>query len=309
MKIKRLFKRIIAPLIIIFVAFVIQVSPNDFTKQFFGENSTLLNTILNITMLVAAAWLCLSLIDYGKKVFLLQYNIDTPDNLKARKIMTQFSLIQKIINFIIIVITIALVLLNFEGIRKIGISLLASAGIAGLIIGVAAQKLLSTVIAGLQIAFTQPIRIEDVVIVENEWGWIEEITLTYVVVRIWDKRRLIVPTTYFMEKPFQNWTRNTSEILGSVYIYTDYKAPINALREELQRIVNEDNNWDGQTQVLQVTNATEHALELRVLVSAKSSPEAWNLRVNVREKLVSFLQENYPECLPRTRVAMQEKAE
>ena len=185
-----------------------------------------------------------------------------------------------------------------------GVSLFASAGVAGIILGFAAQKLIGNVLAGFQIAISQPIRIDDLVIVEKEWGWIEEINLTYVVVRIWDKRRLILPTTYFIDKPFQNWTRVSADILGTVFIYTDYTVPVDKLREELSRILKTDKNWDGKVNVLQVTDSTEQTMEIRALMSALDSPSAWDLRVNVREKLISYLQKNYPESLPKSRIEM-----
>ena len=196
--------------------------------------------------------------------------------------------------------------MTFDSIKQVGLSIFASAGLAGVILGLAAQKMLGTVLAGFQIAVTQPIRLEDVVIVEGEWGWIEEITLTYVVVRIWDKRRLVVPTTYFIEKPFQNWTRVSADILGTVYIYTDYTVPFEALRTELTKILKSDKNWDGNVNVLQVTNSTEKTVEIRALMSAADSPTAWNLRVNVREKLIEYLQDKYPKSLPKTRFIIDE---
>ena len=194
----------------------------------------------------------------------------------------------------------------FEEVRQLGISLFASAGVAGIIIGFAAQKLIATVLAGLQIAITQPIRIDDVVIIENEWGRIEEITLTYVVVKIWDQRRLVVPSTYFFEKPFQNWTRTSAEILGTVFLYTDYHVSFDALRKELTRLLESTPLWDKRVNVLQVTDAKEYGVEIRALVSAKDSPTAWDLRVFIREKMIEFIQKNYPESLPRTRVVFEQ---
>ncbi|MGW8314170.1 MAG: mechanosensitive ion channel family protein [Bacteroidales bacterium] len=175
---------------------------------------------------------------------------------------------------------------------------------AGIVIGFAAQKLLGNILAGFQIALTQPIRLDDVVIVENEWGWIEEINLTYVVVRIWDKRRLIVPTTYFIEKPFQNWTRVSADILGTVFIYTDYQMPVDLLRTAFMEILKSTDLWDGKVGVMQVTDATDRTMEIRALMSAPNSPTAWDLRVYVREKLIAYLQEHFPDSLPRTRVEM-----
>ena len=215
---------------------------------------------------------------------------------------TQFKIIERILITIVVIIALAAALMTFESIRKIGVSLFASAGVAGIILGFAAQSLIGNVLAGFQLALAQPIRLDDVVIVEGEWGWIEEINITYVVIRIWDKRRLIVPTKYFIEKPFQNWTRTSAEILGTVFIYTDYTVPVGAIREELTRILKDDPLWDGKVNNLQVTNATDKAIEIRALMSASDSPKAWDLRVGVREKLIEFLQNNYPESLPRVRI-------
>jgi small-conductance mechanosensitive channel len=263
-----------------------------------------LKHILKLSFIGVFSWLAIRFVNIGRKVVLKRYDINQKDNLKARRIYTQFRVIERILIFIIILIAFAAALMTFEQVRRIGVSLFASAGVAGIILGFAAQKLIGTVLAGFQIAITQPIRLDDVVIVENEWGWIEEITLTYVVIRIWDKRRLVVPTTYFIEKPFQNWTRVSADILGTVFIYTDYTVPFDKLREELTRILKTDKNWDGKVNVLQVTNATERTVEIRALMSAADSPTAWDLRVAVREKLIEFLKKNYPDSLPKTRVAV-----
>ncbi len=258
--------------------------------------------LLKLFIIFFITWVIIRLIKLGRDIVLLRYDISEKDNLKARRVYTQFKIIERILVFIVIVIAIAVALMTFEQIRRIGVSLFASAGVAGIILGFAAQKLIGNVLAGFQIAMAQPIRIDDVVIVEKEWGWIEEITLTYVVVRIWDKRRLILPTTYFIEKPFQNWTRVSADILGTVFIYTDYTVPIDKLREELTRVLQSDKNWDGKVNVLQVTDSTEKTMEIRALMSAADSPSAWDLRVNVREKLIDFLQKNYPESLPKSRI-------
>lgn len=271
--------------------------------------SDAVNHFITLAIIFCVTWLVIRAVNLTRELILSQYDISEKDNLKARKVYTQFRVLERIIIFMVILIAVAIALMTFEGIRRIGISMFASAGVAGIIIGFAAQKLLSSILAGFQIALTQPIRIEDVVIVENEWGWIEEITLTYVVVRLWDKRRLIVPTTYFIEHPFQNWTRNSADILGSVFIYTDYSVPVEKLREAFMEIVKGSELWDGKTAVLQVTNATERSIEIRALMSAASSPAAWDLRVDVREKLIGFLQENYRESLPRTRVEMKGPSE
>jgi small-conductance mechanosensitive channel len=256
---------------------------------------------LGVCIICAVSWLCVRLLTGLEEFLLKQYNIETEDNLSARKMHTQLRIVKRIVTVIIIIIGFAAILMTFENVRQLGTSLLASAGIAGIIIGFAAQRSLATLFAGLQIAFTQPIRIDDVVIVENEWGRIEKITLTYVVVRIWDLRRLVLPITYFTEKPFQNWTRIKSEILGTVFIYVDYTASAQKIREKYFEIVEQSELWDGKVRNLQVTNTTERTMELRVLMSAKDASAAWDLRCEVREKLIDFIQQNYPDALPKVR--------
>jgi small-conductance mechanosensitive channel len=259
---------------------------------------------LTIAAIFCVTWLCIKAIRFVRIIILSKYDIRDKDNLKARKVYTQLKVLERIAVFVIVLIAFSIALMTFDGIKRIGISLFASAGVAGIILGFAAQKVLGSVLAGFQIALTQPIRIDDVVIVEKEWGWIEEITLTYVVVRIWDKRRMILPTTYFIETPFQNWTRVSADILGSVFIYADYQVPVENIRKELGNILKKCELWDGKIKNLQVTNASESTLELRALMSAADSPTAWDLRVHVREKLIEYLQKNYPDCLPKTRIEM-----
>ena len=271
------------------------------------ETKELVRKILNVTIVFTIAWFIMSIINIGKNLLLRQFDVSSEDNLEARKLHTRFGILERILFVIITFIAIATALMNFDSIRQIGISLFASAGIAGIIIGFASQKLIGTFLAGVQLAITQPIRIDDVVIVEGEWGRIEEINLTYVVVRIWDKRRLIVPTTYFIEKPFQNWTRVSADILGTVLIYTDYSVPFNKIRAELERLVHESEYWDGQVVNLQITNAKESTVEMRALMSAKDSPSAWNLRVYVREKLIEYIKSNHPESLPKSRVVINKQ--
>lgn len=261
--------------------------------------------LLKILTIVAVAWITINAIRIGRTIMFNRLDISQKDNLKVRKIITQFRIIERILVFLIIFIAIALALMTFESIRSLGVSLFASAGIAGIILGLAAQKAIGTVLAGFQIAITQPIRLDDVLVVEGEWGWIEEISLTYVVLRIWDKRRLILPTTYFIEKPFQNWTRVSADILGSVFIYTDYEMPVDKLREAFLKMVKKTSLWDGNVAVMQVTNATDRMMEIRALMSAPDSPTAWDLRVHIREELIRFLRENYSQHLPKTRVLME----
>ncbi|MBC6997428.1 mechanosensitive ion channel domain-containing protein [Cytophaga sp. FL35] len=265
---------------------------------YFRKASTLL-------FIFAFTWLILTAIKIAKHHIIGKYDLEASDNFKARKVTTQFNILERIVIFIIIILAIGFALMSFESIREVGVSVFASAGVAGIIIGFSAQKLIGTILAGIQIAIAQPIKIDDVVIVEGEWGRIEKIMLTYVVVKIWDKRRLIVPTTYFIEKPFQNWTKSSADILGTVFLYTDYKVPFDALREELTNILNNTDLWDGEVNVLQVTDSKANYVETRALMSAKDSPTAWDLRVHVREKLIVFLQENYPESLARSRVSFE----
>ncbi len=269
---------------------------------------SLVNHFLSIWLILGVAWLIVRAFMLLKAVILSRYNLDAEDNLKARQINTQVSVIQRVVIVLVSILAASTILMTFETVRQIGISLLASAGIAGIIIGFAAQKSLATLIAGIQLAITQPIRLDDVVIVENEWGRIEEITLTYVVVRIWDQRRLVVPITYFIERPFQNWTRRTAELLGTIYIYADYSTSIDLLRAELEKIVADSPLWDKRVAKIQVTNVTEKTIELRALISAANSSDAWELRCLVREQLIAFMQRNYPEKLPRIRLEPIKKA-
>jgi hypothetical protein len=212
--------------------------------------------------------------------------------------------LKKIAMTVVAIFAIGSTLMVFDSVRQFGASILASAGIAGIIVGLAAQRSIGTLLAGIQIAFTQPIRVDDVVIVENEWGKVEDITLTYVVVRIWDERRLVLPVSYFIERPFQNWTRSTSDLLATVFLHVDYTAPIEALRAELTRVLQASALWDGRVNVLQVTDARERTLEIRALASAADSSRAWDLRCEVREKLVGYLRRTCPDALPRTRAVI-----
>jgi small-conductance mechanosensitive channel len=277
------------------VALISKIFVFDYTYE-------ILNPISTLGIIISTTWLVILTLKILKNRMLRRYDVNTSDNLKARKIYTQFAVLENIIIFIIVILAIGIALMSFEGIRSVGVSVLTSAGIAGIIIGFSAQKAIGTLLAGIQIAFTQPIRLQDAVIVEGEWGWIEEIALTYVVIKIWDKRRLVVPSTYFIDTPFQNWTKNSADILGTVFLYTDYTVPVDSIREELDRLLENNPLWDRQAKVVQVTDATEKTMEIRVLVSAKDSPTAFDLRVHIREKLIDFIKKNYPDSLPKTRI-------
>ena len=288
------------------IFFLIKPMLDLFTDHADGLLSLLYNQS-QILVIIGISWVLIVLIRTLKTAFLKRFDITIEDNLASRKVYTQINILEKVLIFIIILFAVGMVLLSFESIKKIGIGLFASAGLAGIIIGLSAQKVVGSLLAGIQIAVTQPFRIDDAVLVENEWGWIEEINLTYVVVRIWDKRRLVLPTTYFLEKPFQNWTRTSADIIGSVFLYVDYTISFQVLRDELSRLLNESELWDKKVNVLQVTDSKESTLELRILVSAKNSPTAWDLRVYIREKMIEFIQKNYPKSLPRTRVLLEKE--
>jgi small-conductance mechanosensitive channel len=214
---------------------------------------------------------------------------------------TQIRFIKRLIITLVVIIAGASMLLMFDNVRQLGTSILASAGIVGIVVGLAAQRSIANILVGMQIALTQPIRLDDVVIIENEWGRIEEITMTYVVVKLWDSRRLIVPSTYFTEKTFQNWTRVSSELLGTVFLYLDYTVPVDAIRQELQKILKASTLWDGKVGQVQVTNTSAQAMELRLLLSANDASLAWDLRCEVREKMIAFVQLNFPDSLPKIR--------
>lgn len=296
-------QKIRVPLLIFLASLIAQIAVIG-DIFIFEATGQIVGHISVIGIIFSIAWFLILLFKVFKKRMLRKYDVQSSDNLEARKVYTQYMILENIIIFIIVILALGIALMSFDSIRSVGISLLTSAGIAGIIIGLAAQKAIGTLLAGIQIAITQPIRLDDVVIVEGEWGWIEEINLTYVVVRVWDKRRLVVPTTYFIENTFQNWTRTSADILGTVYIYADYGLPIDAIRQEQTRLLNTTDLWDGNVNVLQITNTTEKSVELRVLVSARNSPTAWDLRVFLREKLMEFIQKEYPQYLPKARVTI-----
>jgi small-conductance mechanosensitive channel len=257
-------------------------------------------------LLIGAVALALYQIVDGVARFVLTHHpLQVSDNLRARSIATQVMLLRKVAIVVLGIFTIASMLMVFDSVRQFGASILASAGIAGIVVGFAAQRSLATLLAGFQIAITQPVRVDDVVIVEGEWGRIEEMTLTYAVVRIWDERRLIVPISHFIEQPFQNWTRKSAQLLCTVVVYADYTLPIDAARAELTRILEASSFWDRRVNALQVTDAKEHTVELRALASAADASLAWDLRCEIREQLLAFIQERFPDSLPRLRASVE----
>jgi small-conductance mechanosensitive channel len=282
------------------LALLIAVPTTPLPERFKGP----FEHFLTLCVIAVLGWLLITLVQVTSTLIRTRYSIAVENNLHARRIHTQTEVLERIFIGCIVVITIAAMLVTFPGARQIGTSVFASAGIAGVVVGMAARSTFASLIAGLQVAITQPIRIDDAVVVEGEWGSIEEIEATYVVVRLWDLRRLILPLTYFIDKPFQNWTRTTSEIIGTVFIYVDYTLPVERVREELQNILKDSPLWNGKTCLLQVTEFTETAMQLRCLMSANSSSTAFDLRCIVRERMISFLQKNYPQSLPTRREAV-----
>lgn len=257
--------------------------------------------VLIIVTIVIAGWIAHLTLELWIYMYLRKYQLNTEDNLFARKHVTQTRILQRIANFLIVVISTAWALMTFDPVRQYGVSLLASAGAAGLVAGLALQPVLKNLFAGIQLAITQPIRIDDALLVEGEWGRVEEITSTYVVIKIWDWRRLVLPLSYFIEHPFQNWTRETASLIGTVFIYTDFTMPVHVVREKVQEIASGSKLWDRQVMDVAVTDFRERVMEIRILVSARNSGDTFTLRCVVREQLIAFLQENYRQCLPLTR--------
>jgi small-conductance mechanosensitive channel len=262
-----------------------------------------------IATITTGVWLGAALAVYVEDLGLARYRLDVPDNRYARKVRTQVLIIRRLTIVAAVVVGLGAVLLTFPALQAAGASLLASAGVIGIIAGVAAQSSLANLFAGIQLAFSDAIRIDDAVVVEQEWGTIEEITLTYVVVHIWDDRRLVLPSTYFTTKPFQNWTRQHSELLGSVEFDLDWRVSPGGMRSELNRILAATDLWDGRTSVLQVTDAIGGFVRVRVLVTAKDAPTLFDLRCLVRERLIDWMQRHSAASLPRTRVEMVEPPE
>jgi small-conductance mechanosensitive channel len=255
-----------------------------------------------ILLVAVTTWLLVRIVIIVEKVLIDDLDFTSQDNSQARRIFTKIKFIKRIVVILIILIGMSMLLLSFDSVRQYGVGILTSAGIASVIIGFAAQKSLGNLLAGIQIAFTQPIKIDDVVIVEGEWGRIEEINLTYVVVNIWDLRRMVLPITYFVEKPFQNWTRNESNLIGSAYFHLNYQTPVPKLREKLGHILEATPLWDGNSWALQVTDTQAQFMVVRAIMSARSSSQAFDLRCLVREELIAFIREEYPESLPSFKI-------
>lgn len=274
-----------------------------------SDQMPLIGGVQHLTSLATIAvitWIGIRAVRSIQQTIVAHNPVDISDNLRARRIQTQTRLLVRTMSFFVLLFGLASMLTTFPAVRQVGTGLLASAGLAGLAVGFAAKPVLGNIIAGLQIAITQPIRIDDVVIIENEWGRIEEITGTYVVVRIWDDRRLVVPLQYFIEQPFQNWTRHTASITGSVFFWADYGIPLQPLREEMDRLLDQvPQLWDGRVKVLQVTDTTDKVIQLRVLASSLDSGSNWDLRCYLRENLIGFISREHPEHLPQLRATLE----
>src|SRR6266540_876755 len=279
-------------LCLVAVALVLPLAPlNDVLRE-------QLRHFFIVAVIALIGWITVRAVDMGAARYLQRFRLDTDENFLARKHVTQVRVFKRVIDTLIVIIAVSTALMTFESVKQYGVSLFASAGAAGLIVGLAARPLLSNLIAGVQIAITQPIRIED------EWGWVEDIASTYVVIRLWDWRRMVVPLSYFIERPFQNWTRDTQSLIGAIAFHVDYCTDVSRIRQRLEEAVRESRLWDGAVVNLQVIEASPRAIELRALVSARSAPQSWDLRCEIREKLLAFIREEMPEAFPRERAML-----
>lgn len=290
---------ICALLVLAAVSAVLPVAPLP------GNFAYLIGHGLAATLVLVLGWSAMNAVDLFADIYVSRIRFeDDSNNLQARKHVTQINILRTAMRTLLLVMTIALALMTSSSVRQYGVSLFASAGAAGLIVGLAARPLLSNLLAGIQIALTQPIRLEDSVVVQGEWGWIERIGSTYVVIRIWDLRRMIVPLSYFIEQPFQNWTHSSADLLGTVMLYVDYNVPVAKVREKLREVVAGNPKWDGKVAGVQVTDLPNASVELRLLMSARNAGVLWDLRCDVREAMITWLAREYPDSLPRRRLEM-----
>jgi small-conductance mechanosensitive channel len=290
-------------LVIFGLAFGVGVAPLTLVQ------ATLIRHLLLVCFIALLGWVALTVLHIWTTIYLRRFKLDSEDNLLARKHATQSRILRRVAAILIVMVTTASALMTFEGVRQYGVSLLASAGAAGIVLGLALQPLLKNLVAGIQLAVTQPIRLEDAVIVEGEWGNVEEITATYVVIRLWDWRRMVLPLSYFIEKPFQNWTRESATLIGTAFLHVDYTAPVELMRRKLQEIAAASPLWDRRVVNMQVTDLRPATMEIRMLVSASNAGRTFDLRCEVREKMITFLQEEYPHALPRGRAEVEGKGE
>lgn len=289
-------QRLVMPVLVALAGILMMVAAPLMSESAFASN--LLLATGRAFLIGAAGWVVGLIVDWRLRVAISRADITVADNLAARKLQTRVRMMRRVAAILIAVLTVSMALMSLPIAREIGLSLFASAGVAGLIVGIAAQPVLANLIAGMQIAITQPIRIDDAVVVEGEWGWIEDIGLFHVTVKLWDERRLVTPLNYFNQNTFQNWTKESASIIGSVFWSVDYRAPLDEMRSKLAEICKASPLWDGRVCVLQVTAAGGESVELRALASARNSPEAWDLRCEIRERMITWLQHTFPEALP-----------
>lgn len=280
------------------VALVLPLAPlDDLLRQ-------TLSHFFGVAVIALVGWISIRTVDMASARYLEKFRLDVAENFLARKQVTQVRVFKRVTDTLIVIIAVSTALMTFDSVRQYGVSLFASAGAAGLIVGLAARPLLSNLIAGVQIAITQPIRIEDAVIIENEWGWVEDIASTYVVIRLWDWRRMVVPLSYFIERPFQNWTRDAQSLIGAIALHVDYSADVPRIRQRLEQVAKESRLWDGAVVNLQVIDTHPRTIELRALVSARNAPQSWDIRCEIREKLLAFIRDEMPAALPRDRAVL-----
>ncbi|GHC21924.1 hypothetical protein GCM10010082_12210 [Kushneria pakistanensis] len=287
------------PIFLLFSLFPLFVTSERFDNA--------IHNVLSMLLIGSIAGVLVHGVNIVERALREHYRVDVADNLAARKVHTQIAVLRKLINFIIVLIAVASMLMLFDKVRQLGTSILASAGIMGVVLGFAAQKVFGNLLAGVQIAMTQPIQLDDAVVVQGEWGWIEELTLTYVVVRLWDWRRLVLPINWFIDNPFENWTRRTNDLIGSVILYADFSLPLDALQEEATRIAQNSPLWSGVVCKVQLLEMTEYNMQLRVLVSARGGGDTFDLRCEMREGLIRFIAREYPDAFPRMRIMMPDR--
>lgn len=292
-----------------FLVLLIWIMVTIFTHTVFFDSKYTgsIQHVLTILLIIMMGWILIKstriLFYYMEK----KLELKKQGNFQARGSLTKLTIFERMISGLIVIITIAVCLMTFDKIRDVGIGLLSSAGIAGVVLGFAAQKSLGSVMAGIQIAITQPIKLDDQVIVQGQSGNIEEINLTYVVVKLWDERRLILPINYFLDNPIENWTRNSSNITGTVFIYVDFRMPIEPIRQKVKEILKNNPDWDGRTASIDITNMTDSHLEVRIVVSSSDAGRNFSLQVDLREKLVQFIQDNYSDFFPNTRIKQSDQ--
>lgn len=297
--------RLRGPLRALAVAGGLQLARSSWVEA--GSAGAILAVVLDIALVTAVCWTLVRSAGLAEVMLVRRFSATDSGAVESRKIATQARILRNLFFALVVAVGIGLSLMAFPGVRQVGASLLASAGIAGLVVGLAAQKTIGNLIAGLQLAFTQPVRLEDVVIVEGEWGWIEEINLTYVVVKTWDLRRLVLPISYLLDRPIQNWTRSNSDILGTVTLACDHRADVQAIRERTRRIVEGTPLWDGKVCVVHLVDSRADCMEVRVLASAADSGKAWELRCHLREEVMAFLRTEHPDWLPLRHVVVEER--